>query len=255
MGVLETKARGKHYYHELEMHGIKRSTELPVEQLNAVFLETSGFHPTNTQAIERLANEHGRFWYENPPKGTEKRINEILERAKQSGTEIWLGDTAGTSKEHSLNIAQFLGAAGIRGIIPAIAGATPGISIPLGFLCGLCSPHNLSSYLLSRKGSANNRSISRKYATLIGKIAPPSRMRDLVMAQKIVKLTRVTGHNKIGILTGAGHVGISDILEKEKALTEKQREKIAARSPDALKMYRCIYDKQAERWRIEEHSL
>ena len=75
------------------------------------------------------------------------------------------------------------------------------------------------------------------------------------MAHKIKALADKTGHQKIGIAVGAGHVGIANLLEQGAKLTQADREKIASHGSDTLKMFRCVYDKQASRWRVEEHSL
>ncbi|MDP3742123.1 MAG: hypothetical protein Q8R15_02295 [Candidatus Micrarchaeota archaeon] len=250
MGVLEFKSKGTTYLHELETHQTKRKIELPVKSLNAVFVETGGIHPTSVRHLETLLNKKEKIWEGIAEKNVEARTTEIVKTAKKNGTEIWIGDIKPTKKE---NIhSGIIDTAAI--LARAVAGGVLGGSAAAG-VCGLCSPNLIFGLWLARKGNANKRKISRRITTLAEGLNPATTIRDAVMANKIRKLSELTGHNKIGILTGAGHVGMADILEKEKPLTEKQRSKISARGPDALKMFRCIYDKAQGKWRVEEHSL
>ncbi len=250
MGVLEIRNKGKTYLHELEIHTSRRKTELPVEKLGAVFIESAGRHLNNKKRLAQRLNESETFWHGEGNEGFEARVRDILQRAKNSGTEIWLGDVKSTEKENRRTLGIDIAALTARTIAGGVLGGPVAAVV-----CGVCVPRKFSQLWLARKGTANKRRISRQIATLTGKITPTISIRDVVMGHKIKKLSELTNHQQIGILTGAGHVGMADILEKEKPLTEKQRSKIAARGSDALKMFRCIYDKTEGRWRVEEHSL
>ncbi|MDP3742531.1 MAG: hypothetical protein Q8R15_04410, partial [Candidatus Micrarchaeota archaeon] len=113
----------------------------------------------------------------------------------------------------------------------------------------------IAKTLLSRKGDASQRRIPMAVAKSSTRIDPLVYVRNAIMCHKIKALADKTGHTKIGLLVGAGHVDMVNLLEQGAALTAEQRTEIASRGPDALKMFRCIYNKQAGRWRVEEHSL
>lgn len=229
MGLLHFQAGNRRYAFELDNHESKRGTELPVEELHAIYLESNGAHPSGKHAkyqLEDNLNYLHTFWAGDSRmqlfKGPVRRVKEIIARAKQNGTEIWLGDLELTQKEED-----------------SLAG--PLVQV-------------LPALWLARKGNADRRRISKTITTLGGKITPGA-IRDLASAAKIRFLAKKTDHKEIGIFAGAGHVGIAQQLQKTKVLTTGQRTTLAERGSDALKMYRCIYDQQAKRWKVEEHSL
>ncbi len=258
MGIITAKRGNKKYTIELELHG-QRRTELPIEKLNAVCLETGGAHPKSAQKIEKLLNEQEAVWESDSDYMDKDKSSGIIKRTKKNASEIWLTDVSPTILEQLISL----------GILTtsSVAGAFLGVKAmekvsrrrALHLLGGITTliataryPHSI---LLSREGDASKRRVSGLVEKIHGKIDPVIYFRNLVMAHKIQALAEKTGHQNIGILVGAGHVGIADLLKKGEALTEEQRAKIAERGPDALKMYRCIYDKTAGKWKVEEHSL
>ncbi|MDP3742144.1 MAG: hypothetical protein Q8R15_02405 [Candidatus Micrarchaeota archaeon] len=250
MGILPIENSRRAYVHELEFHSSRRETELPIEKLDAVFIETAGGHPKEAKELaEGLHYLHG-LTKSKKHKGSMNRVIDIIKRAANSRTEIWFGDVKSTKSEKAISTAEIaLSSLARAGVIAAT------INLPAAIVSPLASPHLIATMWLARKGNAKNRKISRSIAEKMGLINPRIQIRNLTMAHKIKALAEKTGHKNIGLLTGAAHVGIASLLEKDAALTVEQRAKIAKRSPDALKMYRCIYDKQTGRWRVEEHSL
>ncbi len=115
--------------------------------------------------------------------------------------------------------------------------------------------YDLPGRLLAKTGDATNRKLNRRIVASQQKFNPVATKRNLIMAHKIRALAEKTGHKNIGIFVGSGHVGMSDILQDNKPLTPEALAEIAKRGPDALKMFRCAYDKKEGKWKVEEHSL
>ncbi len=254
MGIIRVQNGPRNYSIELEIHIARGNTELPVEKLNAVFLETSGAHPENKWQIKKLLNSTRRVTHMPDPKHVD-----IIRRAEKTGTEIWLGDV-------SVKLSEYLGSAlvtsgftiagvGVGGIATrkmsrraALAGMLAG---------GLLSMNTLlmPAYNLSRAGNAEKRTVSIKATEMFGSIDPLIIARNAIMGHKIQALAEKTGHRNIGVVTGGGHVAIAVLLKRGLALTPQVKRKIASRGEEALKMYRCIYNKKEKQWNVEEHSL
>ncbi len=250
MGLLTVQSGKKRYIVELEIHPWPRPTELPVKKLDAVFLEG---HITSGNLRDVLNN----------PRIFHSRFREVIQKAKQSGTEIWLGDVEPTTAEFltGLGIHTALGVAGTLAAAGAVAMMTRRKALRVlfgigGAIGGLAvSTGALNAAMLSRKGAADKRRVSRKIKSATGRIDPVVYVRNAIMSHKIKALAERTGHRNIGVLIGAGHVELADLLQQGAALTPQQRVEIAKRGPEALKMYRCKYNKKTRKWNIEEHSL
>lgn len=256
MGIIKTKHGVREYTVELDQHSRMRPTELPVEKLGAIFIESGGMHATQMEKLEKEINNWRNAW-----KGADakQQIREILTRTEKKGGEIWLGDVSPTGLEQAINYlktAGYLVAGGLAAQYPIRKQqmnrrAALGI---LGMLAGSLI-HGGAARILSASGNVSAKKIARAVVKNQEKINPMTIARNLIMAHKIQALAERTGHKNIGVFTGAMHVGMIDLLENNAALTTEARAEIAKRGPDALKMYRCIYDKGAGRWRVEEHSL
>ncbi|MFH0714113.1 MAG: hypothetical protein V1722_05775 [Candidatus Micrarchaeota archaeon] len=262
MGLLPFQSGNRKYSMELEYHLARTPTELPVEKLDAIFIESSDLHPNNSSEIQRNLNKLDQFWQNKRVKeGAANRVTEIIQRARESGTELWLGDVRLTNIENVLNSLYgpaFILAGGALGeganralhVKPSrrtflrIAGLAAGATLTVG-----------PGFWLSRKGDASRRTISKAITKTTASVNPGVTARNIIMAHKIQALAEKTGHHNIGINIGGGHVGMEDLLKQNIQLTPEARAEIAKRGPDALKMYRCIYNKRESKWQVEEHSL
>ncbi len=224
MGVLRTRVKKITYHHELINHSLffkRTESELPVKKLDAVFLESAGTHPKRTE-LEELLNKLDHNYVH------DMRLK-IINQAKDTGTEIWFGDVKPQFGEMVKSIlANFLH--------------------PFEKLRSL-----YATLQLSKRGDTNQKYVET--AARFEKKVPLAFERDKIMGAKILRLAAITKAKKIGIVTGAAHVNLSKILEQEETLNEETRDKIASRGGNALKMYRCKYNKEAKRWHVEEHSL
>ncbi|MFH0713291.1 MAG: hypothetical protein V1722_02500 [Candidatus Micrarchaeota archaeon] len=251
MGIITTNHKGIEYTHELITHSWpleRNKSELPVKKLNAVFLETGS---ADLEQLETRLNK-GEFFKNHP------LWHNVIERAEKHGAEIWLGDVKPNTSEKISYVLLNLGAP----FIPYAAGSAVGRKIgrrkaltlmgaAIGL--GLVSASQLSSLLISTRGNKNDAKVARKIVSVHSQIDPIAYPRDFIMAQKLKALAKITGHKRIGILTGNAHINITRLLPTE--LKSEAREKIVTRGPDALKMYRCVYNRQEKRWKVEEHSL
>lgn len=258
MSLLHVKNRNRDYFLELDMHLSNRKTEMPVEKLGAVFLETAGGHPNTSHEIAKALNKHAVPFKMDKliVNGTVKRMQDIVKRAEKNGTELWLGDIAHFTPQLTLLLAGGMyGGEEAARIAAGKMTRRKSLQIILATLGGAAGASTLSGIapgmLLSREGDANKRPISREAVTL----ASGERIRNQVMAHKINTLSEITGHRRIGVYTGAFHVGIADILEKGPLKREIARKEIGEYGADALKMYRCRYDKTVKQWQVEEHNL
>ncbi|MFH1247063.1 MAG: hypothetical protein V1644_01660 [Candidatus Micrarchaeota archaeon] len=251
MGILTTKSKNRRYTLELIYHGPRqrKTTELPVEKLDAVFLECTS-NPSKLRFAIDMLN------YPDELTGKWRRDRDLIKKCAEHNTEIWLGDLEPTKKEWLGALAELL--------IPA---ATLTASHSDSKQIQMASTIATSSYLvgktiqigsaalLARKGNANKRTVSRKVCEWSHSHAPIIAFRNLIMAHKTRALAEKTGYTNIGLHVGASHTGIATLLEKDATLTQEQHSAIAKRGPGTLKMYRCIYDKKAGKWNVEEHSL
>ncbi|MFH0713325.1 MAG: hypothetical protein V1722_02205 [Candidatus Micrarchaeota archaeon] len=249
MGILPFQSGRRNYLMELDYHGSKRKSELPVEKLNAVFLETGSIQIRTAKEAKTRLNK--TF----PKAGTEytdywKRTLGVINAAKKSGTEIWLGDPGSSNLELHGSTAVIAASAFLR--------AAGGLALlgPGGALAAaVSSPAVINGLWLQRSGNAKKRKISRAIISAIGKINPLVVWRNKVIAHKIQILAEKTGHTKIGILVGTGHVGLADHLEKQRMLTPAEMVKAKKRGAQNVKMFRCRFDKGKNEWQVEEHSI
>ena len=236
MGILPLTKEHKNYVIEFDAHKVIRPTELPVEKLGAVFIETGGAHPENREEMARFLHdlvEHAHYIandHNNEQKGAIQRILEIVQRARTSGTEIWFVDIETTNEE----------------VVRELRTSKHRITRPI---------REYASYWLARRGNATRRKVSRYLIKRLEAASTIGQLRELTINEKIRLLSEKSGHNNIGIFVGAAHAGLEDIIKKGLKLNEEQKRELAKKGAHALKAYRCIYDSQAGNWRVEEHSL
>ncbi len=106
MGLLRFQNRSRNYWMELDDHFAKRKLELPIEKLGAVFIETAGMHAITVDHMQRRLDITGTPFaedleYKEETENNEgiARIRDIIEKAKQNGTEVWMGDVKPTGLE------------------------------------------------------------------------------------------------------------------------------------------------------------
>ncbi len=251
MGIINVRNKSRLYSVQLNTHAEER-VELPIEKLHAIFIETTGTHGDNVKEVAMHLLDWGGA------------TGEIIERAKASGTELWFGDVAEKPIERIVTTLLRGGpaaalAVGVfsqaikksrmtrRDILKLGTGAVTGISISGAPL--------FAGRNLAKPGDASNRTVSRAIAETYGKLDPMVFVRNAIIVDKVKALAEKTGHTKIGIRLGSLHAGITNLLEADRVLSREQRSKIAARGSNALKMFRCKYDKEAAEWQVQEHSL
>ncbi len=248
MGIISVRNKSRQYSVQLEIHSQHR-VELPIEKLHAVFLETTGVHGNNAREVAINLQKWGGS------------TGEIIERAKASGTEIWFGDVERNLIER-ITSGLLIAVPLVPVFVQAVRTTTKASRrdfLKLGAVTaiGLAAPSIplFAGNNLAEPGDANNRTASRAIVETYGKLDPTAFVRNAIIADKVKALAERTGHTKIGLQLGSLHAGITDLLKADKALTEEQRSKIAARGSNALKMFRCKYNKKTEEWQVQEHSL
>ena len=223
MGIITAKNRGKNIYVELETHDMGY-TNLQINKLGAVFLETSGLHPNKAQRIETLMNtsstvieKPGQHFVDNHGGQVLEKMKGIIEEAKRSGTEIWLGDIPSPrssitdDRDDLFQFAAALGAGALGGGMAyaasklvkqpmtrrtAIVGIGGLISAVFGFLKSSPKVH---SQELEAPGDVTDRKISRMIVGARGKFFEPAvYVRNPIMAHKIKALMNRTKHHEIG---------------------------------------------------------
>ncbi len=250
MGLLPFEHKNRKYWMELDLHNAKRKTELPIEALHAVFIET-GEPSESPEHIANSLNQDGvPFERGSKYAGYENRVLEIVKRAKQSNAEIWLGDIKSSRGDQIKEIIALSSGVLLRQQIIAALGGDHILQIA----GSTASPTIIGGLLLSKKGNVKKLKISRFVVDMVKRLDPTAHRRNFIMANKIDNLAEITGHTNIGILCGAAHVGMTSMLEKPKLLKARQRAAFE-KYEKGLKMYRCAYDKQTEKWKVEEHSL
>ncbi len=257
MGIITAREGRRRYTIELEGHLSRRKpeTELPVEDLHAIFLES----PFSREGLQGLLKEPEAAAGTAGPLPfiiKDRKLAHIVRRAEKSGTELWFGDVNTTDAE---NLASFFSSIGVLSLGATAAYGTAGLMTrrkalkSLAALAGMAAVSILPLERLTAKGNANDRRISRFLVREQGQIDPTVYVRNRIIAHKIRTLTEKTGHTKVGLLFGAGHENLSQLLERPQPLTSEQHREIAKRGPEALKIFRCIFDKNAGNWRVGEH--
>lgn len=226
MGILKSLVGGITYNHELINHSgshLNKPSELDVENLEAIFIETAG--------ELRSAEEHAALLNHIDELPVDAKTKKIIQTARWHKKEIWFGDVKPTFSER------------LRGVLAHFAHPFQQYSA------------QRAAEKLSETGSANGLQEQLRILTQFEQKIPETIERDKIMAAKISVLAAISKSDRIGILTGARHVNLSRLLRERYSPTPEEVKKIATRDPHALKMFRCIYDKQTRRWRVEEHSL
>ncbi len=247
MGIINVRNKGRRYSIQLERHTDQR-VELPIEKLHAVFIETVGTHGNNAREVAIKLSLWGGS------------TGEIIERAKASGTEVWFGDVAEKSIESITSRLLRLGplAPAFIQVFKTPKRATKRDFLKLGLFSaigiGVAGTPLLAGTNLTEPGDAGNKTTSRAIVETYGKLDPAVFVRNAIIAHKVKALAEKTRHTKIGLTVGALHASITNLLEADKVLSREQLSKIAERGPNALKMFRCKYNKKAGEWQVQEHS-
>jgi len=260
MGIITAREGKRRYIIELEHHLQRRKpeTELPVENLHAIFFEGTGETRQNLEAnlsmpeSSEVVVEPGLFHTK------DRKFAHIVKRAKKNGTELWFGDVDPTIQEALASVLVIAGTYAATGAAGSLATGLITRRQALKVLGGMGAMATLALLPPARlitKGNANDRKISRLIARGEGEITPIAYVRNRIVAHKIKALAEKTGHTRIGLLFGSGHENLSNLLERPQPLTAEERREIAKRGPDALKMFRCIYDRRVGQWKVEEHTL
>ncbi len=247
MGIISVQHGKRKYTIELESHDQDQS-ELPVENLHAIFFEGGSRQPKNADEMLDKLKSKGKYLGE--------KYAELIERAKNNGTEVWFGDAINPGR-------LILGGASI--LTSVVAGTKIGqkaatltrrkfLNYTGHAMMAALLGDLLSMEPLTNKGDVSNRRFSLSNAKHMGSILGTD-MRNALMAHNIKKLAKISGHINIGVSTGSLHAGIADLVAQGREITKDEKQKINNSYPVGKTMYRCTYDKQASRWKVEEHSL
>ncbi len=247
MGLISTVHGRRKYVVQLEVHQFG-GVELPVEKLRAIFLEGSlgsGASREVAETLQRIASN---------PK--EPKYSSIIQRAKEAGSEIWVGDLKHTTLEH----LSYVGAAAITSgaVVGALAAVINRRAFlkKLGALAAIIAVHPFThTEILRRPGDAGGRKASRAIVSVAGKPFSVIDLRNRVMAHQIKKLAEKSSHTNIGASLGVAHADIINMLEKGYELTREEISQIRQRSKGAGDMFRCRYNKTKGRWKVEKYQL
>ncbi len=246
MGLIRTAHGRRNYVAQLERHGLGE-VELPVERLDAIFLEGTDVSKDPRKVTEMLKR-----------KDLLGKAKSIILRAKKTGSEIWFGDLNTTDKEDNryYDAEKAVAVGGVIGSAIAAISSRRAFLKTLGVLGGTVAIHSIThEEILNSQGNAKERKISRALISAYGKPFSIIDLRNRVMAHQIKTLAEKSGHTNIGAIVGAAHVDITNMLEQGRELTEAEKQEIRQRYKEAGRMMRCVYDKTAERWRVEKYQL
>ncbi len=198
MGLIHVSRGERKFVLEPEWHG-SRKIEMPVERLEAIFLEYPNLKGHGPELIAAYLN--GKADEVQKEAAMQRRAQthrEIINRARRNGTEIWLGDYTAQHKSSHITGSK------IKTALAAVK---------------FWGAH----FWLNRKGDASKRKRSVRAIKKFNKIYPNPEERDSLFASKINHLANVTGFKRIGIRTGSMHVGLTDMLEGERKEQKTKR--------------------------------